>query len=331
MQLISFIPLALFACADSASDVSPTEAALAPAPKGPTVHVEFEGENTVVTAYPLRFDEDGNITWIGSPLAQGTVTDGLASITVPARVPARDKNPEKPNMAVSYWFFAQQLDESIPTTVLGVSSDRLMYFSGKDGKRAGWYVATPGEGKMSYASTDRIVLMDDTVRPVDALPIAGTKGKVEGEPLALGWTYEHEPVQDEGWVTNVADDFMFSLEGTPPKYVTTEDGSLYSTLTPRIFMDSDEDGTWGEADQAVGSVCVGGSPIIVTYESPVTSLSKAYDFTQSHHFTGWRAWAFMDDGLQPVGTDMTFVAHENCGAALNDVPNGDTGDTGAPD
>lgn len=337
MRLITLLPLFFFGCANPADDsVDATDAALAPAPAGPTVKVAFEGENTVIYAYPIRLDDEGNPDWIGSALASGTVKDGLAALTLPARAPARDKDSAHPNNPIFYFFFDRQLDESgTPAEFLGVSTDQLAYFNGKDKKRSGWYVMTPREGKPAFASTDRIVQMDDGIRPSAGVTLSGKVGSVGPGDVKLGFEYDKEPVASEDWTAEMNEEFTFQATGLPPEGETLDDGSVSSTLIPHAFLDENEDGVWAANEASVGSICAGANSVVVTYLTPATQLERAFLLARGHEKTGWNAFATSEDGLRPVPADAEFVAHGDCAEAFSHVefPDGNVepgeGDSGS--
>lgn len=338
MRITTLIPLFLFGCSQSADEsVEATDAALAPAPVGATVNVEFDGENTLVSAYPVRFDEEGEITWIGSALATGTVKDGLAAVKLPTRAPMRDRDSAHPGEPIYYYFFVQQLDEvGTPAEFLGVGVDRLVFFNGKDRKRSGWYVMTPGEGRATFSSTDRIVQMDDGIRPSPGVNIVGRPGTVGSGPLMLGFEHDREHVTTDGWVSEVTDQFYFHIEGDPPVGETLDDGSISASLRPSVFLDINEDGVWDSDEISVGAICAGSESVSVSYLSPITQIQKAIMFARSHTVTGWHAYAMGEEGPRLLPAETEFVAHGNCAEAFSHVDFPEDGnandgfDTGAP-
>lgn len=316
MRHSSFLLIGLFACAPEAGSPDLNEAALE---TGPTVTVTVDADYAFVELRAVRLDEEGTPTFIGSPLRTVPVTEGVASITMPVRPNKLDKNPEATDAPVRYVAFAYMDHPTEDNVYYGHSVDSVVYFNGKRGVRRGWYVESMDDtGTASWASTDKPVVINPGLLSKGGVGLSGKKGTlpVSDGTLLIGF----ESV--DGFVDTTADlddTFTASVTGTPDSTQALPDGTEYAVLTPRIFVDADEDGVYGGEDKAIGVMCWKGAPVYLEWIASPRSPEAALSYQANGVSVGWSAHATADEGPILVPDRAEVLAHGSC-AGYSDVP-----------
>ncbi len=317
MNRLYFIaPAFLLAC--STSEVAPeeTEAGLS---AGPTVRILSSEEGKHISLYAVRYDEEGNPSYIGSRIRHAKVTDGEAVITLPARAARRDKDPVSPDSPVNYVAFAHDSDEGgSPDDFYGVSAEIISYYNGKDGSgKSGWYVVgTDEDGEIDFARTDKVVSVDSTIAPRLSGEVFGTRGYLDLK-AKVALVTDEGPV--EGEYRGFKDDGTFRLTFNDEPAVTQEyeDGTRYQVMNVVAFGDEDLDGKWGAEEVAVGNVCYGLNEIFVTWREAAQSPEQAIMLSRSHTHTGWQTWASTEEGSFAIGS-IELKAQESCDTMINE-------------
>lgn len=317
MNRLYFIaPAFLLAC--STSEVAPeeTEAGLS---AGPTVRILSLEEGKQISLHAVRYDEEGNLTYVGSRIRNAKVTDGEAAITLPARAARRDKDPASPDSPVTYVAFAHDNDETgSPDSYYGVSQEVISYYNGKGGSgKSGWYVVgTDEDGEVDFSRTDKVVSVDSAISPRTTSEVFGTRGDLPmHSKVAL--------VTDEGPVSGeyrgFAEDGTFRLDvsGEPETTQEYEDGSRYQVMNVVAFGDEDLDGAWGAEEVVVGSVCFGLNDVFLTWREAAKSPEQAIQLSRARSYIGWQAWARTEAGAFPIGS-IELRAQETCTMMVNE-------------
>lgn len=313
--MIRFAPFVLIAaCAQESFAPEATDAALE---AGPTVKVEVSADNTIVTLYPIRLAETGEIEWMGSALTSAAAMDGYASLQLPVRAGEFDRDTSKPNKPVSYVAFEQTTDlEGVAGAYTGIGTEIVQFWNGKSAsKRRGWFVVRDSAGKTAYASTDRIITLDRSIAQAASVTLEGRKGQVGEEPVLLGFSSPEGIV--DGWVGEVSETFSYKVEGDAPYLYVGEGGSHFIDMYPEAFVDSDGDGAWGEEEVVAGALCLGESRVYVAWESPAMTPQDAHGYNRANRLTGWHAYAVGEAGPEVVPAGAGLAMHKDCAVGMS--------------
>lgn len=289
----------------------------------PTVSITVGAASaTHVMVVPMRFDSEGDIAWVGSALATGDVQDGVASITLPVRAPARHIDSADRKAPVSYGIFARTTDEEgAAAEYVAVADEMITYLpSRRDGNARGWYVTSiDADGELDYASTDAEIWLGADMEPVKELSISGNQGSLQsaGE-VAYKLAFFTDEGAVRGWGADIAGEWSVSFEAVPPGAPGEELGFRAQNVEPAVYIDEDMSGDYSDEDSVVATICAGRDEMAAVYVSPAYNPSSAWMIHESGYGTGWGIYAVSPDGLSRIGNAgaMTFSAHSDCAAAL---------------
>ncbi|GDX80374.1 hypothetical protein LBMAG42_21850 [Deltaproteobacteria bacterium] len=318
--MIRFAPLLLVAaCAQESFAPEATDAFLE---VGPTVKVATTQDNTVVSLYPIRLTETGEIEWMGNALVSAHSMDGYASLQLPLRSGEFDRDTSKPNKPVTYVAFEQTTDlEGNPEAYTAIGTEVVQFWNGKSAsKRRGWFVVRDSAGKPAYASTDRIIELDDSIAQAASVTLEGRKGQVGDQPVLLGFSSPEGVVA--GWVGEVSETFSYKVEGDAPYLYVGEAGSHYIDMFPEAFVDSDSDGARGEEEVVVGAICYGESQVFISWESPAMTPQDAFAYNRAGRVTGWHAYAAGETMAELIPEGAGMAMHRDCAVGMTTAVEG---------
>lgn len=318
--MIRFAPFLLVAaCAQESFAPEATDAFLE---SGPTVKVATTADNTIVTLYPVRLTETGDVEWMGSALVTAESVDGYASLQLPLRSGEFDRDTSKPNKPVTYVAFEQTTDlDGYAMGYTGIGTEVVQFWNGKSAsKRRGWFVVRDSGGKPAYASTDRIIEINDSIAQAASVTLEGRKGQIGDEPVLLGFSSPEGAV--DGWVGEVSETFSYKVEGDAPYLYVGEAGSHFIDMYPGAFIDSDSDGAWGEEEMVAAEICFGESRVYVSWASPAMTPQDAFDYNRSQRLTGWHAFAMQETTAVLVPPGAGLAMHKNCAVGMTTAEEG---------
>jgi hypothetical protein len=320
MRLPAILFFATVACAPSEEFVATASSAGLSSPTL-SIGVAASAASTVYVI-PVRFDEEGAITWSGSALASAAIEEGVATVTLPARAPGRHLDPADRRAPIHYVVYARATDDDgSPEEYVGVGQESVVYYPVKgDGLARGWYVAsTDASGEVDYASTDHGISVSDGMNPAKEVAMSGTVGDLGSDEGAL---YRMAFIGDEGmvpgWMVDVTAEWTYTFSDLPPVAATETMGFATRTVTPTVWIDGDADGLVDDEEPIVGSVCFGADPVVAIYVDKPYNPPEAWAISSASFGTAWGLYAMTASGPSPIAgaSSTSFAANFDCAMAV---------------
>lgn len=284
-----FLFLACTPAADDAADVTVETAALAGGPMARSVPVLVtvpEGATGKIAFHHMDTSDTEPVP-SGSILAEAAITDGRATLFVPARAPKRDRDPADATKSVFY--VVVHIDED--GVISGLSSSALAFVTspGETDARKGWNVLSDMyDTEMAYEPLATGMHVDIATHGDDDLGIGGQSAMPYAPDQRVG-LFPVGDASELAYDAPMRPDWTITVAGRPvPDSVggfgESEDMALYE---PAVFVDEDDGGRFDPGDKRIGMVCAGATRVGVAWIPPVTTVLDALRMVAGGLQSGW--------------------------------------------
>ncbi len=304
-------PDAAFSDADAAYDDVTAEASALAGRVSIPVDVTDETATSVAITHVTWADD---AMTVGAELTSGSVVDGVATLSIPARVPFRDRSSNKPLAPVYYAVTVRDTDGDY----VAVSDSALIFAprAVEGGPSRGWNVLVdPTDTEQTWASAASGMEASHSLVGSDTLDIGGLVDveygvgqRIVTAPLgsATGAAPYDEPFQ-VSW--------HISLSGVPSANLVGgygEDAGI-AAFEPMLYQDIDASLSYSDVDPVQAHVCIGPVTAGMAWVPAPRTVGEAMSYAEKGSVSGWTMFDLGAEGFSSVEAEGNDAAlRESC-------------------
>lgn len=301
---ILFLACAPQSAFDAPDDVTAEESALAR-----SVTVEVSVKDPSATSVAIT-----HVTWsvdemvVGAEMVSGPVVDGVATVSIPARVPRRDRNVNKPTALVTYVVTARNADGAY----VAVSDSTVVYAprAVEGGPSRGWNVLVDRtDTEAEWASVGDGVDVEHSLVGSASVEVGGTVSveydpsqRIASVPLSESTITPYDEPFQTSW--------HISVGGQPTADQIGGWGKAagVAAFEPVLYADSDASLSYSDTDRVDGHVCIGPITAGIAWVPAPWTVADAMSYAEKSQTAGWTLFDLGAEGFSVVEAEGSDAA-----------------------